>query len=73
MKTKIVKSLLNIAPVIILTVALMQLYRANMELEYKYESLEWRMKNKTDQLDLVNATLWQRTLARGPDSSKAAK
>lgn len=73
MKTKIVKSLLNIAPFILVAVALMQLYRAHMELKYNYESLEWRMKNKTEQLDLANAALWQRTLDHGRDNSKVAQ
>jgi hypothetical protein len=67
------KSVLNIAPFILFAVALMLLYRANMELKYNYESLEWRMKNKTEQLDLVNATIWRRTLAQVPDSSKVAQ
>ena len=51
------KSVLNIAPFILFAIALMLLCRANMELKYNYESLEWRMKNKTEQLDLVNATI----------------
>lgn len=73
MKTKIMKSLLNITPVIAFAVALMQLYRSNMELKYNYESLEWRIENKTEQLDLVNAALWRRTLNYGPDISKVAQ
>ncbi|HLX69084.1 MAG TPA: hypothetical protein VKV04_05590 [Verrucomicrobiae bacterium] len=66
MKTRITKSLLKITPIILFAVALMLLYRANMELKYNYESLEWRLKNKTDQLDVVNAELWRRTVAHGP-------
>lgn len=73
MKTRIMKSLLNITPLILFAVALMQLYRANMELKYNYESLEWRMENKTAQLDVVNAALWRLTFAQRPDSSKVAK
>lgn len=76
MKIKILKSLLNIAPVILFAVALMQLYRANMELKYNYESLEWRMKNKNEQLDLINAALWRRSqfsIAHGADSSKVTQ
>lgn len=61
MKTKILKSLLNIAPAALFAVALLLLYYANMELKYNYESLEWRVKNKTEQQDLVNAALWRRT------------
>ena len=67
------KSVLNIAPFILFAVALMLLYRANMELKYNYESLEWQMKNKTEQLDLINATIWRRTLAQVPDSAKVEK
>ena len=73
MKIRIIKSLLNMTPVILLAAALMLLYRANMELKYNYESLEWRVKNKTDQLDAVNAKLWRRTLADRPDSSKGIR
>jgi len=73
MKSRIMKSVLNITPLILFAVALMLLYRANMELKYHYESLEWRMKCKTEQLDVVNAELWRRTLAHRPDSSKVAQ
>lgn len=61
MKIKILKSLLNIAPALLFAAGLILLYRAHMELKYNFESLEWRMKNKTEQLDVVNAALWQRT------------
>src|SRR5215471_18646564 len=54
------KSLLNITPVILFAVGLMELYRANMELKYNYEAFEWQMKNKTEQLDEINATLFRR-------------
>lgn len=79
------KSLLNIAPGLLFALALMLLYRAHTELKYNYESLEWRMKNKTEQLDLVNATLWRRIdqnvqqtnsrspLAHGPGRSKVTQ
>jgi len=67
------KSLLNIVLVTLFAMALMQLYRANMELKYNYESLEWRMNNKTEQLDRLNAALWQRTAAHGRDNSKVAQ
>jgi hypothetical protein len=55
------KSLLNITPVILFAVALMQLYRANMELKYNYEAFAWQMKNKTEQLEVSTATLFRRT------------
>lgn len=61
MKKKLMKSLLNITPVILFAVALMQLYRANMELKYNYEALAWRLEDKTEQLDEITATLFQRT------------
>ena len=73
MKTRIIKYLLNIAPFIFFALALMLLYRANMELKYDYDSLEWRMENKTEQLDLVNAEIWRETLAHRPESSKVAR
>ena len=73
MKTKFMQFLLNIAPIMLCAVALLLLYRANMELKYNYESLEWRMDDKTEQLDAVNAKLWRRTLAHRPDSSKIAQ
>lgn len=59
MKAKILKSLLNITPILLIAVALLQLYRANMELKYKCESLEWQMKNKNEQLDVIAATLFR--------------
>jgi hypothetical protein len=69
MKTKIMKSLLNITPVVLFAAALILLYRANMELKYNYESLEWRVKNKAEQIDAVDAELWRRTMAH-PGGSK---
>lgn len=61
MKTKIFKSLLNIAPVILFAVAFIQLYRANMELKYKYEELARETENETDQLVMIDAALFRRT------------
>jgi hypothetical protein len=61
MKTKIMESLLNITPVILLAVTVMQLYRANMELKYNYEALAWQMNSKNEQLDGIVATLFRRT------------
>jgi len=72
MKTKILKSLLNITPIILMAVALMQLYRANMELKYNYESLEWRMKNKSEQLDITDAMLFRRILQFGRKADSSA-
>jgi hypothetical protein len=61
MKTKGMKSLLDIAVVLLFAVALMLLYRANMELKYNYDALAWQMRNKIEQLDATTATLFRRT------------
>ena len=61
MKTKILKSLLNIAPVLFFAVALMLLYSAHMQLKYNCEASAWQMKSKTEQLDVTTATLFRRT------------
>ena len=64
------KRILNILLVSLFAAALMQSYRANMELKSNYESLAWQMKNKTDQLDAIIAGNFQRTHR---DAQKAAE
>jgi hypothetical protein len=61
MKTQIMKHLLNISLVTLIAVALMQLYRANMELKYNYEALTWQMNNKTEQFNAIIAANFPRT------------
>jgi hypothetical protein len=55
------KRLLNITPVVLFAVALMQLYRANMELKYNYEALVWQMNNKNEQVNMILSTIFRRT------------
>jgi hypothetical protein len=61
MKTQVIKSLLNITVIILFSIALMELYRENMELKCNYEALAWQMENKIDQLYAFNAALYRRT------------
>ncbi|HEY3761156.1 MAG TPA: hypothetical protein VGN23_05365 [Verrucomicrobiae bacterium] len=47
------KHVLNILPATLFAVALMLLYYAHEELKINQETLEWRMNNKTQQLDAM--------------------
>ena len=47
--------------VTLIAAALMQLYRANMELKYNYEALTWQINNKTEQFNAIIAANFQRT------------
>jgi hypothetical protein len=64
------KHFLNISLVTLFAAALMQSYRANMELKYNYEALAWQMNNKTEQLNAILAANSQRTHR---EAQKAAK
>lgn len=55
------KSVPNILLITVLAALLMQIYCAQMELKTNCEALEWRINNKTEQLDIVVAGLMQRT------------
>jgi len=55
------KNILKILLVTLFAAALMQSYRAHMELKSNYEALAWQMKNKTDQFDAIIAANFQRT------------
>lgn len=61
MKTQIMKHILNVLLVTLFAAALMQSYRAHLELKTNYESLAWQMKNKTEQFDAIIAADFQRT------------
>jgi hypothetical protein len=63
------KRILNLLLVTLFAAALMQSYRAHMELKYNYEALALIMKNKTAQFDGVIAMNLQQTQR---DAQKAA-
>lgn len=64
------KRILNILLVTMFAVALMQLFRAHMELKYNYDALAGQMKNKTAQFDAVISMNLQQT---HQDALKAAR
>ena len=61
MKTRIMKHLMNILLVTLFAVALAQLYRAQVELKYNYETLAWQEQGQTDQFGKTVAASYQRT------------